>query len=178
MNNFSQWRQRTSSLACRRFWTSVYNNWKRVRNLWKCKWINIRRMSHMRSETWCDCQTATSSLWNCVRIWKTSSWDHSASRSEWELFIDWSYSLSCEFTMSSASSCFVYAQITLYWVNKHLHQLSLSQKMRRSTERLITYWTQDNTVNNFSIRSNGVNSTETMSDTTLTRVNLTDQSMS
>ena len=105
----SQWRWRTLSLTCRRFWTSVYNNWKRAENLWKHKQINIRRMSYMRWETWYDCQTAILSLQDHVKIWKISSWDCFVSKNRWELFISWSYLLLCEFMMSSASSCFTHA---------------------------------------------------------------------
>ena len=132
----------------------------------------------MRSETWCDYQTATSSSQDLVRIWRISNWDCSASRSRWELPIGWSYSSQCESMMSSASSCSAHAQITLYQVSRYLHRLLLSQKMRKNTERLMTSLTLDDTVNSFNTRSNNTVLTEIMSDTTLIRVNLTGQLMS
>ena len=129
----------------------------------------------MRSETWCDYQITTSSSQGLVRTWRTSNWDRSASRSGWELPIDWSYLLQCESMMSSASSCSAHAQMTLYQVSRHLHRLLLSQKMRKNTERLMTSLTLDNTVNSFNTRSNGTVLTRIMSGTMLTRVNLTGQ---
>ena len=47
--------------------------------------------------------------------------------------------------------------------------------MRKNTERLMTFLTLDDTVNSFNTRSNDTVLIRIMSDTTLTRVNLTDQ---
>ena len=99
------------------------------------------------------------------------------SRSKWKLSINWSYLSQCEFMMSSASSCFTHAQMTLYQISRRLHQLSLSQKMRKNTQRLMTSLTLDDTVNSFNTRLNDTVLTRIMSDTTLIRVNLTDQLM-
>ena len=126
----------------------------------------------MRSETWCDYQAATSSPQGLVGTWRTSNWDRSASRSGWELPIDWSYPPQCESMMSSAPSCSAHAQMTLYQASRRLHRLPLSQKMRKNTGRSMTSSTLDDTVDGSNTRSNGTVLTGIMSGTTLTRVNL------